>query len=78
MLLNINRTVLVREQPRGVVAFNEHYRANGVDPEMYRTMYRQPDGRLKMPLWEVAYVYGSEMYMGPEPPIETTIEVLGV
>ena len=76
MLVNINRQCLIREKPRGVVVFNDHFHHYKLDPEVYRKLYLQPDGRLKMELWQMAFIYGSAMFIGKEPPIETDIEIL--
>jgi len=73
--LNLNQDVLIREQLTGKEAFDEYFRFYRIDPEEYRGWLRQPDGRLKMPLWEVMRIYGSRMRMDCDPPIETTIEV---
>lgn len=75
MRVNLNRMCLIRELPRGVAAFNEYYRTLHLPPEQYRRMAMQSDGRLKMQLWQVCNIYGGEMFMGPEPPIETELEL---
>jgi hypothetical protein len=76
MKLNLNAEVLVEIRPRGVVLFDNYYRNLELDPEKYHKHWRQPDGRYKMPLWEVAHIFGQDMMMGVDPPIATTIEVL--
>lgn len=75
MKLNLNVDCLITEWPRGRAAFDRHFFDLGLDPEYYRALWRSPDGRLKLPLWEVARIYGPEMVMGPQPPIAPEMEI---
>lgn len=77
MKMNLNDTVLVTEKARGRKAYDAFYRELNLDPNEYRRHAEQPDGRLKMQLWEVMRIYGGECGMGFDPPIETTFERIG-
>jgi len=74
--VNLNDMVLIRLTDRGNKVFDQYYANLNLCPDEYREMYRQPDGRYGMQLWEVMKIFGSECYMGPEIPIKTEIEVL--
>ena len=74
--VNINQQCIVRELPAGAAAFDAYYHDLGLDPERYRAICRQPDGRLKLQLWEQCRYYGAAMHIGSDPPFETAIEIL--
>jgi hypothetical protein len=76
MKINLNRECLIRELPRGVEAFDKHFRSLGLIPLEFRSAAKQPDGRLKLPLHAVMHYYGDAMFMGPQPPIEIEIELV--
>lgn len=78
MKFNLNDAVIISETPLGVRLFDKQHLDLGLDPEAYRKMYRQPDGRLKLPLFEVMNIYGSGICLGSPTPIETEIELVGV
>lgn len=75
MQFNINHHVLIRELPNGRKQFDAHYKAIGLDADVYREMHRMPDGRLRFQMWELMFIYGPACIMGPPPPFETTIEI---
>lgn len=75
MQVNLNQYCLIRETERGRIFFNAHFDDLHLDQAVYRTTYTQPDGRMKMQLWQVAHIYGRGMALG-ETPVETTIEIL--
>jgi len=76
LIINLNQQCLIRERPRGVAQFNTHFWELRLNPETYRKLYSQKDGRLKMMLWDVMKIYGPAMIMGPPSAIDTEIEVL--
>jgi hypothetical protein len=76
MKVNVNQQVLIRETKIGKDIYDTYYTSIKLDPEIYRKMQSQPDGRLKMELWQVMQVYGRAIGMGFAIPFETEIEIL--
>jgi len=82
MIVNINRMCLIRETVAGSKVMDEHFRKSGICEEShfevhFRQFARQPDGRLKMPLWQVMMIYGPAIYMAMSPCfVDNEIEIL--
>lgn len=70
MKLNINDAVRVKVQPRGREAYSQHFTKLGLPAPVLAT---DAEGYTTMALWAVMYYFGDACYMGPEPPIATTI-----
>ena len=74
--VNINQSCLIRETPVGFALYKKHYQELGLDWSEYRKYDEQPDGRLKLQLWELCRFYGAACANGAPVPFETEIEIL--
>lgn len=73
--INLNDIVLIRVNTSGWIVFNEYYKNLGLNPNDYKRIYEQPDGKLEMTLWQVMKIFGNAVGSGFEPPIELKLEV---
>lgn len=70
MKINLNQECTVVLQQRGVEAINKYWTFLELTPPIYRV-----GDSYTAPLWDIMTVFGSECYMGPMPPFETTFDI---
>lgn len=81
MTLNLNDQVMITLRAKGRAMLRKHWDMPGKDIEQTLDIvypgWRVDGGQIKMQLHVVMNTFGSQCVNGVEPPIETTIELLG-
>ena len=68
--MNFNDTVEITLTNRGkeILRIHENNILKNFPPDVLKERLADENNKLKLPLWEVAYIFGHDLVMGGEPP----------
>lgn len=73
MIFNLNDSIILVVNEDGKKLLLKHW--EGICQELSQVP-GYSDGKLKVSVWEFATIFGSELHMGMNPPVETQVELL--